>query len=236
MKKVLFLHGAWHNGRCWDKVIQRLEKAGYEAEVMTLPGNGDNDSKDVSYDDYVNYVVKTIEAQPDKVIVVGHSSAGHILQMALPKVAEKLEKVIFNNAWLLPDGKSQFDFVPDEIKGGMRQAAAQMGGAIPIDPGFVRGMLASEADEETIQSLMGILVEQPLVIMETPIDAKAFAAMTVPLVLLYNTKDVSVPPGAFVGMFKALGDYPIVEVECDHEGLFTAPDAYTKGLIEAINI
>lgn len=237
MKKILLLHGAWHNGKCWDKVSAILNEKGYETEALTLPGNGDNDSKDVTYEDYVNYVCDKIRAQDGKVIVVGHSSAGHVLQMALPKVADKVEKVIFNNAWLLPDNKSQFDFVPDEIKNGMRQAAVASGtGAIPIDPMFVRTMLATQASDELIEELMKLLVEQPLIIMETPVQAKAFAEMKIPMVLLYCTKDVSVPPGAFMGMFKAWGDNPVVEVECDHEGLFTAPEAYTEGLIKAINI
>ena len=237
MKKILLLHGAWHNGKCWEKVSSILNKNGYETEALTLPGNGDNDSKNVTYEDYVNYVCDKISAQAEKVIVVGHSSAGHVLQMALPKVADKVEKVIFNNAWLLPDNKSQFDFVPDEIKNGMRQAAIATGtGAIPIDPMFVRGMLATEASDEIIEELTKLLVEQPLIIMETPVQAKAFAEMKIPMVLLYCTKDVSVAPGAFMGMFKAWGDNPVVEVECDHEGLFTAPETYTEGLIKAINL
>lgn len=237
MSKILLLHGAWHNEKCWCKVDKILKDKGYNTQVLTLPGNGDNDSKEVSYDDYVAYVAETINKQTEKVIVVGHSSAGHILQMSIPKVADKVEKVIFNNVWLLPDGKSQFDFVPDEIKNAMRQAAKDSGtGAIPIDPGFVRGMLATEASEEIIQALMAILVDQPLVIMETPIDAKAFCELNLPMVLLYNTKDMSVAPGAYLEMFKALGDHPVVEVECDHEGLFTDPETFTNGLIEAIKI
>lgn len=237
MSKILLLHGAWHNEKCWDKVAKILNDKGYKTQVLTLPGNGDNDSKDVSYDDYITCVVESINKQTEKVIVVGHSSAGHILQMSIPKVVDKVEKVIFNNAWLLPDGKSQFDFVPDDIKTAMRQAAMDSGtGAIPIDPGFVRGMLATEASEEIAQALMAILVEQPLVIMETSIDAKAFYKLTLPMALLYNTKDMSVAPGAYLEMFKALGDHPVIEVECDHEGLFTDPETYTNGLIEAINI
>lgn len=130
----------------------------------------------MTYEDYVNYVCDRISAQS--------------------------EKVIFNNAWLLPDNKSQFDFVPDEIKNVMRQAAIASGtGAIPIDPQFVRGMLASEASDELYKELMTLLVEQPLIIMETPVQAKEFSEMKIPMVLLYNTKDVSVPPGAFLGMF-----------------------------------
>lgn len=237
MNKIVLIHGAWHNGRCWEDVSSLLNKAGYEVEVLTLPGNGEGDSKNVSYEDYVNYIAKSLNAQKDKVIVVAHSSAGHVVQMAVPKAKDKVEKIIFNNAWILPDGKSQFDFVPEEIKSQMRKMAVESGtGAIPIDPGFVRGMLATQADEEQFKKLMSLLVTQPLVIMETPVEAKAFQELSIPLVLLYCTKDMSVPPGAFLGMFKSLGDYPVIEVECDHEGLFTNPEAYTKGLVKCIEM
>lgn len=237
MSKVLLLHGAWHNGKCWYKVSKILEAEGYEVEILTLPGNGEKDSKDVSYSDYVDYVKDVVSRQNGKVTVLGHSSAGHVLQSALPAVTDKLEKVVLNNAWLLPDGKSQFDFVPDDIKEGMRQGAKATGtGAIPIDPGFVRGLLATEADEETFSELMELLVEQPLIIMEEPVASKDFFEMDVPMVMLYNTKDKSVAPGAFLQMFQALGDKPVVEVECDHEGLFTAPEVYTEGLIKALKL
>lgn len=233
--KVLLLHGAWHNGSCWMEVQKLLKEKGYESEALTLPGNGVNDDKNVSYDDYVQYVSEEINKQDKPVIVVGHSSAGHILQMAIPKAKENVEKIIFNNAWLLPDGKSQFDFVPDEVKDGMRMMAKESGnGAIPIDISFVKGMLATEASDERIQELMSILVTQPLVIMETEINATNFNQLNIPQVLLYCTLDKSVEPGAFLNMFKAQGYDTVVEIECDHEGLFTDPKVYTDGLIRCI--
>ncbi|WP_326910146.1 alpha/beta fold hydrolase [Sedimentibacter sp. MB31-C6] len=235
--KILLLHGAWHNGSCWMEVQQLLKEKGYESEALTLPGNKANDNKNVSYEDYVNYVSEAINKQEKPVIVVGHSSAGHILQMAIPKVKEKVEKIIFNNAWLLPHGKSQFDFVPDEVKEGMRMMAKESGdGAIPIDITFVKGMLATEASEERIEALMDKLVTQPLVIMETKINANDFSQLNIPQVLLYCTKDKSVEPGAFLNMFKAQGKNAVVEIECDHEGLFTNPKVYTEGLIQCIEI
>jgi len=237
MSKVLLIHGAWHNEKCWEKVVELLEEKGHEAVTLTIPGNGPDDSKDVAYEDYTEHVAKVIKEQEGKVTVLGHSSAGHIIQMSVPKASEKVEKVIFNDAWILPDGTSQFDFIPDEIKNGMRaQAKASGNGAIPIDPNFVKGMLATEASEERFNELMSILISQPLVIMETKINAKEFASLDIPKVMLNCTKDVSAAPGAYVEMFKVLGDNPVVDVECDHEGLFTNPEVYAEGLIKCLEI
>jgi pimeloyl-ACP methyl ester carboxylesterase len=237
MSRILLIHGAWHNEKCWDAVISLLAKEGYDAFALTLPGNEVDGDKNVTYDDYVNHVVNVINSEPEDVIVVGHSSAGHVIQMAVPKVKDKVRKIIFNDAWILPDGQSQFDLVPEEIKNGMIEAAKASGeNAIPVDPGFLRGMLATEADNETFEKLMSILVSQPLTMMETPIDAEPLESLHMPKVMLYCTKDISLPKEVYVGMFVALGSDQIIEVECDHEGLFTNPEEFTKGLIKCLEI
>lgn len=237
MAKILLIHGAWHNGNCWKEVQVLLKKKGYESEALTLPGNGPNDKKDVTYEDFVAHVTERVESQQGPVIAVGHSSAGHVLQMSIPKVKEKVKKVIFNNAWLMPHDKAQFDFVPDEVKAGMKaQAEASGDNAIPIDAGFVKHMLATEASEDRFNALMKMLVNQPLVIMETKINANDFNALNIPKVLLHCTKDVSLPPGTYMNMFKALGNNPIVEIDCDHEGLFTNPKVFAEGLIRCIEM
>lgn len=237
MSKIVLIHGAWHNGACWNKVGEILEREGHEVYPVTIPGNGKDDDRKVSYDDYIAYVQKFIEDIDGKVVVLGHSSAGHIMQNSLGKVAHKLEKVIFNNAWILPEGKSQFDMVPEDIKNGMIEGAKQSGvNAIPVDAGFVRGMLATEADDATFNELMDILVPQPLTLMETAVNSEGFKDIKAPLIMLFCKKDASLPPGAYAGMFNSIGGETIIEVDCDHEGLFTAPDVYTEGLLKCLGL
>jgi hypothetical protein len=72
--------------------------------------------------------------------------------------------------------------------------------------------------------------------METPIDAEPLESLHMPKVMLYCTKDISLPKEVYVGMFVALGSDQIIEVECDHEGLFTNPEEFTKGLIKCLEI
>ena len=61
-------------------------------------------------------------------------------------------------------------------------------------------------------------------------------SMIVSIEAMTLDKDKSVESGAFLNMFKAQGQNPVVEIECDHEGLFTNPKAYTEGLIQCIEI
>ena len=104
-KHLVLIHGAWHGGWCWDGVIAELRAAGHSAEAPTMPGQapGDDRSK-VRFEDYVNRIVDVLRKQPSPAVLVGHSSAGFLLQASAPKVAEKISHLVFLNAFILPDG------------------------------------------------------------------------------------------------------------------------------------
>jgi len=98
----VLIHGAWHGGWCWDGVIDILEKLGHTAEAPTLPGNAKGDDRsNITFDSYVQKIENVIEKQPEPVILVGHSSAGFLLQSAAPKVPDRIERLIFHNAAIL---------------------------------------------------------------------------------------------------------------------------------------
>jgi pimeloyl-ACP methyl ester carboxylesterase len=155
-KHFVLIHGAWHGGWCWEGVIKELERAGHTAEAPTMPGHqpGDDRSK-VTFQDYVNRIVSALKAKTTPVVLVGHSSAGFLLQSAAPKVAQKVERLVFLNAFILPNGKSQFDLVPPEVAQGMTAAAnASPEKSVPVDEGFVRNMLmAAESKEKQAREL-----------------------------------------------------------------------------------
>lgn len=171
-------------------------------------------------------------------VLAGHSSAGHVIQMTAPKAAERISKIVFNNAWILPQGKSQFDVIPDQdMAMGIKQIALSTPDQrIPLMEEFIRGALASSVSEDEQNRLISHLVPQPLVLFDTPIEADAFAQMDIPRIMLYCTDDVSLPPGAFMGMFQSLGEAPVVELHGNHEALFFQPEAYAEALVKCVNI
>jgi len=237
MSNIILIHGAWHTGSCWDNVSKILKENDHNVFSITLPGNGPNDNRNVTYQSYIDHVYQVISDYNEKVIIVGHSSAGHVIQMSIPRIANRIEKVIFNNAWILPDGVSQFDLIPEEIKTNMRAGAKGSGtNSIPVDSTFIKNSLATDASPEILQKLLSKLVPQPIVLFEEPIKACAFANLNIPLVLLHNKKDISLPQNSYINMFKVLGDNPIIEIDCDHEGLFTNSIIYTEGLLKCINL
>ena len=235
MKNLLFVHGAWHNEKCWEQVINRLSNEEIVCHTVTIAGNSPDATGIVGYEDMIASLVAAAEKIDGSFILIAHSSAGHIVQHGAPQFAEKIERIIFNNAWLLPDNTSQFDLVGDEnLKNGMRAAAdAHPRKCIPVDEGFLRHGLAQDAEKEIQDTLLALLVPQPIAIMETKADVKAFQSLDVPMSMLYCVKDISLPEGAYIGMFlehSSGSEKDIVEIDGAHETLFVNPDLFVEGL------
>ena len=235
-KHFVLIHGAWHGGWCWEGVIKELERAGHTAEAPTMPGHqpGDDRSK-VTFQDYVNRIVSALKAKTTPVVLVGHSSAGFLLQSAVPKVAQKVERLVFLNAFILPNGKSQFDLVPPEVAQGMTAAAnASPEKSVPVDEGFVRNMLMAGESKEKQDALIKRLVPQPIALFTTPVNTQEFDKLNIPKFVVFCKGDVSLPPGAYLGMAQGLGKHEIIEVEGGHETLFTNPRVVADGLLKAV--
>jgi pimeloyl-ACP methyl ester carboxylesterase len=234
-KHFVLIHGAWHGGWCWEGVLEALEKAGQTAEAPTLPGqNPGDDRSQVTFDSYVEKIVETLQRQSRPVVLVGHSSAGFLLQSAAPQAPERIERLIFLNAFILPDGQAQFDLVPPEAAQGMTAAAgASPDHSVPVIEDFVRNMLMAGEPVETQNALLRRLTPQPLVLFTTKVKTAAFDRLTVPRAVVFCKDDASLPPGAFLGMAHGLGSFDLIEIDGGHEALFTRPEAVAQGLIKA---
>jgi pimeloyl-ACP methyl ester carboxylesterase len=235
-KHFVLIHGAWHGGWCWERVIKELEKSGHTAEAPTMPGhNPDDNRSDIKFENYVTKIIEVLNKQASPVVLVGHSSAGFLMQSAAPKVPDKIAQLIFLNAFILPNGKCQFDLVPPEASEGMTAAAnASSDNSVPVIEDFVRNQLMGGESAEMQDALISRLVPQPIAIFTTPVSTVDFAELTIPKTVLFCKDDASLPPGAYLGMAQGLGDYNLIEVAGSHEAVFTNPGVVAQGLIQAI--
>jgi pimeloyl-ACP methyl ester carboxylesterase len=235
-KHFVLLHGAWHGGWCWNGVIDEIVKAGHTAEAPTLPGHNPGDDRfKIQFEDYVEIICSVLEQQTAPVVLVGHSSAGYLIQAAAPKVPDKLGQLIFLNAFILADGKCQFDLVPPEAVEGMTAAAqASPDNCVPVIEDFVRGMLMAGEPTEKQDALIKRLGPQPFALFTTPVSTIDFDNLTIPKSVVFCKDDVSLPPGAYLGMAQGLGEFDLIEVEGGHEALFTNPGVVARGLLQAL--
>jgi len=235
-KHFVLIHGAWHGGWCWAGVIKELEQVGHTAEAPTMPGHQPEDDRSkIQFSDYVDKLVEVLNQQAEPVVLVGHSSAGFVMQAAAPKVLDKVAQLIFINAFILPNGKSQFDLVPPEASEGLTAAAqASPDNCVPVLDDFVRNVLMADDPVEKQDALISRLVPQPLALFTTPVDTRAFEQLSVPKSVVFCNKDTSLPPGAYLQMAQSLGEHKLIEVEGGHETLFTQPEVVAAVLQECL--
>lgn len=231
-KQFILIHGAW----CWDGVVKELEKAGHKALAPTMPGHNQNDDRSkICLSDYIEKIIETIEGVSTPIILVGHSSAGFLIQSVAAKIPEKIDHLIFNNAFILPDGQCQFDIVPPDVAQGMTQAAtASPDNCVPVMEDFIRNVLMADALAEEQSKLISHLVPQPLALFTTPVSLDGFNKGNFKKTVLFCKKDISLPEGAYLGMALELGKYNLIELDLGHEGLFTHPVMVAEGILKTV--
>lgn len=107
MSTFVLIHGAWHGAWCWNKVVPELEALGHQAVTPDLPGLGDDPApaRGITLDDYIARIVQTLDAQPGKVFLLGHSMGGMAISGAAELRPAKLHWLIYLAAFLPRDGE-----------------------------------------------------------------------------------------------------------------------------------
>src|SRR5260370_16773426 len=99
MATFVLVHGGWHGGWCWQKVIPFLEAAGHEVYAPTLTGLAERASElspDIGLDTHIQDVVGLLqEKHLHGVILVGHSYGGVVITRAAYLGARRLAHLVY---------------------------------------------------------------------------------------------------------------------------------------------
>jgi pimeloyl-ACP methyl ester carboxylesterase len=127
MKTFILIHGSWHSAWNWHKVIPLIEKAGHEAIAIDLPGMGRDKTpiQEVKMKTTVEKICQVIDTVPGKVILVGHSKNGIMISQVAEYRSDKIEKLVYLAAYLIPNGKTQKEYSMLDTGGWLRPYVTQ---------------------------------------------------------------------------------------------------------------
>jgi pimeloyl-ACP methyl ester carboxylesterase len=116
MSTYLLIHGAWHGGWCWRKIVPLLEAEGHRGLAPDLPGNGEDktDPATVTLQSYTDRICGIVCAQAEPVILVGHSMGGIAVTQAAEKCPERIEALVYLTAFLPRNGESLMTLAPQD--------------------------------------------------------------------------------------------------------------------------
>lgn len=114
----VLVHSAWLGAWQWGSVIPALEKTGANVMAPDLPGHGTDKTapKDITMENYVATLVALLDQQKEPVILVGHSFNGITVSRVAELRPDKVAKLVYLTAFLLPNGGSFFKAV-EGVKG-----------------------------------------------------------------------------------------------------------------------
>jgi len=116
MTTFVLVHGAWHGGWCWKKVVPLLRAAGHEVYTPTLTGSGERAhlrSQSVSMETLIQDIVSVIEYENlEDVVLVGHSYGGMMVVGVSDRIPQRLSHLVFLDALIPEDGQSVKTIMP----------------------------------------------------------------------------------------------------------------------------
>ncbi|WP_033294542.1 alpha/beta hydrolase [Amycolatopsis jejuensis] len=167
MSTYLLVHGAWHTGQCWERVVPLLASAGHRVESPTLTGYGDKAhllSPEVGIDTHVDDVVRLIAgADLSEVILVGHSYAGLVISAVANRIPDRIAHLVYLDAMVPADGENAVDVMPVSQMLVDTALKSESGWRVPPLPEMPPPIgLFGVTDPADAAWLRGMLSDQPL--------------------------------------------------------------------------
>lgn len=110
MSTFVLVHGAWHGGWSWDKIVPLLRDAGHRVLTVDLPGHGtDTDTTAVSkvtLQDYTDHLCRVLDNESEPMILVGHSMGGLVITQTAEYRPDKIQLLVYVCAFLPVNGQS----------------------------------------------------------------------------------------------------------------------------------
>lgn len=145
LRTFVLVHGAWHGGWCWRRVVDILRAHGHRVFAPSLTGLGDRThlfSKDISLQTHVEDILSVAEAEElSDFVLVGHSYGGFVISGVADSLRERVSHFVYLDASVPPDMSpgasfSWADFNPPEAREARLKSVREQGNgvALPAPP------------------------------------------------------------------------------------------------------
>ena len=115
MGTYVLIHGGWGGGWNWRRVTPLLRRAGHEVHTPSMTGLGDRAhlaGPHIDLETHIRDVVSVFEAEElSDVVLVGHSYAGMVITGAADRLADRIRRLVYLDAFVPEHGKASTDYL-----------------------------------------------------------------------------------------------------------------------------
>ncbi|MGM0900385.1 MAG: alpha/beta fold hydrolase [Bacillota bacterium] len=236
MSTFVFVHGVYHGGWCWEKVIPYLEEKGHKVEAIDLPGSGDDltHASEVTFESYVNKVVEVLESQSEPVILVGHSMGGLTVTQVAELRPNKIQKLVYLSALLFQNGQS---FSNPNDYGLVGQYVVPYDNiSLTIKDEGIKKCFYNQCSDEDINFAKARLVPQAIAPLSNPVQTTDANFGRVPRIYIECLRDNAILPSVQKEMYSTLPCEKVISMDTDHSPFFSAPQELARHLLSIAKV
>jgi pimeloyl-ACP methyl ester carboxylesterase len=236
MKTFILVHGSWHSAWNWHKIVPLLEAAGHRAIAIDLPGMGRDKTpiQQVRMDDTVQKICTLIDAIDEKVILVGHSKNGIMISQAAEYRPQKIEKLVYLAAYLVPNGKTQRAYSIEDTGGWLKPFVTQHPetGSHTLQPDIYQEGLYHDCEPDIALMARYILSHEPVESGTRPLELTDENYGSVPRYYIECTDDRAVTPQMQRRMYTETPCKKVYSMDTSHSPFFSRPAELTRILLD----
>jgi pimeloyl-ACP methyl ester carboxylesterase len=230
----VLVHGAWHGGWCWRRVVPLLRRAGHQVFTPSLTGLGERahlSRPDVNLDTHIQDILMLIDMEDlGDVILVGHSYAGMVVTGVADRIPSKIGRLVYLDAFLPENGKAEIDYVLPERAALMREEGEETG---VVNPAPLARFGVTKPDDVAWASRH--LVAHPYQTMTQPIKLTNEAAFSRLLkTYIYCSSPATGTFDQFASRIRIDPAWQFFEMKTGHDAMIIDPEGVAQILLQSV--
>jgi pimeloyl-ACP methyl ester carboxylesterase len=236
MTTYVLIHGSWHGGWCWDKTVSLLKEAGQQALAPDLPGHGQDRTplSEITLDRFVGRVGEILEAQPEPVILVGHSMGGIVITQAAEHWPERIKCLVYVCAFLPRSGESLLQLAQQDRESLIlpNLIINEAEGWHAVKEEAQREVFYQDCSDEDVARAKSLLVpHEALAPVATPLQLSPERYGRVRRVYIEALRDQTLGPALQKQMYTVTPCQQIFSLNTSHSPFLSAPEALVEQLM-----
>lgn len=231
MSTFVLVHGAWHGGWCWNKVVARLEAKGHTVFAPDMPGHGIDRAPigEVTMDSIVAKIAGVIDGAKEPVVLVGHSYGGAVITATGEARADKVRALVYVAAFIVPNGKSTMEVAQADTENelGSNIVFAEDGKTATANPSVLKQVFYGQCADDDIALARTLLVPEAVQGFQAPIATSAPRWGKPPKYYVECVRDRAIS----IAQQRRMQPYgpceKVFTLDTDHSPFFSMPDQLT---------
>jgi pimeloyl-ACP methyl ester carboxylesterase len=242
MSTYVLIHGDWHGGWCWQKVVPFLHQAGHRVLAPDLPGHG-NDTiplSDINPQRIFQCLNDLLDDEGEPVILVGHSSGGMLITALADQRPKKVKALVYLSAFLLPPGVLPRTLAQEDNESILSSSLLidEQRRIVMIKPEAAKAVFYADCTDEDADWATRLLVPEP---MRTPVPQEESPQaptslkterVTIPRFYIACLQDKALGPATQKKMYTALPCRKVYSLATSHSPFISAPEQLAACLLD----